>query len=45
MVLDLDVCQGDALLDLGSLAGIRQRQIALGGNSPDKSENRKTNTK
>ena len=45
MVIDGNIRQGDALFDLGSLAGIRQLQIALCGNSPAKSENGETKSK
>src|SRR5262245_6455317 len=41
MVIDRDICQRSALLDLGSLADIRQLQIALCGSDlaePDNGE-------
>ena len=45
MVIDRNIRQGDALFDLGSLADIRQLQIALCGNGPAKSENGETKSK
>jgi hypothetical protein len=42
MVLDRNIRQADALFDLGSLADIRQVQIALCGNGPAESKNSET---
>ena len=45
MVVDRNIRQGDALFDLGRLAGIRKIQIVLRGNGAAKSENSETKSK